>query len=126
MWRSQVAKHVVKKAPSILVVPLMCCLVVLLSNVISVFAAASDTHKALVIAREQNVQLAAAINLVYAQEEVSMLDQRKMVESTTLELRAQLVAGGEEVRGGAAAAIGQRVVQWAGCRGLSAARRVCR
>jgi hypothetical protein len=106
--RSQVAKHVVKKAPSILVVPLMCCLVVLLSNVISVFAAASDTHKALVIAREQNVQLAAAINLVYAQEEVSMLDQRKMVESTTLELRAQLVAGGKEVRGGAAAAIGQK------------------
>jgi hypothetical protein len=108
VWRSQVAKHVVKKAPSILVVPLLCCLVVLLSNVISVFAAASDTHKALVIAREQNVQLAAAINLVYAQEEVSMLNQRKMVESTTLELRAQLVAGGEEVRGGAAAAIGQK------------------
>ena len=108
MWRSQVAKHVVKKAPSILMVPLLCCLVVLLSNVISVFAAASDTHKALVIAREQNVQLAAAINLVYAQEEVSMLDQRKLVESATLELRAHLVAGEEEVRGGAAAAIGQK------------------
>ena len=105
--RAQVAKHVVKKAPSILLLPLLCCLAVLLSNVISVFTAANDTHTALVIAREHNVQLAEAVNMVYANEERSILEQRSSVERMTQELQSQLIISGKRVRGGLAFGLAQ-------------------
>jgi hypothetical protein len=94
----QVVKHVMLTTPSILVVPLLCCLLMLLTNVVSVVMASSDTHTTLVFAREQNVKLAEAINIVYAQEEAYMLEERTSVESVTEELRARLVASAQAVR----------------------------
>jgi hypothetical protein len=100
---TQVAKHVVQNAPFILVVPLLCCLVVLMSNVFAVIAAAGDTHKALLFARHQNVELADAINLVFQHDEDAIAEQRLLVEGITLELQGRLDEGVKQVRRGTAA-----------------------
>jgi high-affinity K+ transport system ATPase subunit B len=89
---------VIQGTPSILAVPLICCLVVMLSNVVSVAVAAAHTHKALLFARQQIVHLADAVNIVFAQESRAMAEERKLVESTSLELTAQITAGPRMVR----------------------------
>jgi hypothetical protein len=96
--RSQVAKHIIHSTPSILVVPLLCCLVVLLTNVISVLVLAGETNSHLLFVREQNVKLVDAVNTVRDREEMMRDEQRKLMESITLELQARLLARAESVR----------------------------
>ena len=96
--RLQVAKHVIQSTPSILVMPLLCCLVMLLVNVITVVVAAADTHTALIFAREGNVKLAEAFNVLFDTESVAMVEQRESVEAVSWELHNRLVPDGNKVR----------------------------
>jgi hypothetical protein len=105
---------VILNSPSILWVPLLCCLIMLLTNVLTVLMAAGDTDRVLFLARNQNVRLAYAVNLVYAQEETAMVEQRKLVESITVELQDNLVAQGEKVRSGSGDRVGREgSLEWA-------------
>ena len=91
------AKHVIQRTPSILVMPLLCCLVMLLINVITVVVAAADTRTALIFAREGNVKLAEAFNVLYDTESVAMVEQRESVEAVSWELQNRLVTDGNKV-----------------------------
>ena len=95
------AKHIIHSTPSILAVPLLCCLVVLLTNVISVLVLADETRDHLLFVREQNAQLVGAVNTVWDREKRMQDEQKKLMESITLELSARMQDGGEKVRGGA-------------------------
>ena len=88
----------IQRTPSILVMPLLCCLVMLLINVITVVVAAADTHTALIFAREGNVKLAEAFNVLYDTESVAMVEQRESVEAVSWELHNRLVPDGNKVR----------------------------
>ena len=90
----------IQSTPSILVMPLLCCLVMLLVNVITVVVAAADTRTALIFAREGNVKLAEAFNVLYDTESVAMVEQRESVEAVSWELQNRLVTDGNKARGG--------------------------
>ena len=90
----------IQRTPSILVMPLLCCLVMLLINVITVVVAAADTRTAVIFAREGNVKLAEAFNVLYDTESMDMVAQRESVEAVSWQLQRMLVNDADKVRGG--------------------------